>query len=319
MGEAESPKTGGGDERGSVLADRIARIRAFSRAYTRHIGLLQERLLRSPFTLSEGRVIWELAHRGSATAADLARDLGLDPGYVSRLVRRLEESGHLTRRPDPDDGRSSILELSDDGRAAFADIDAASRGELAELLSPLPDVVQERLAAHLDTARRVLDGTVDRSWLLRPPSPGDLGWIVQAHGELYAREHGFDRTFEALVAEIVAEFARADEAGQRCWIAERHGRNAGSVMVVRRDDDTAQLRCLIVDPAARGLGIGRRLVRECLDFARRAGYGRMVLWTVDILPSARRIYEAEGFVLTESTPERLWGRDLVSQQWGRDL
>lgn len=303
------------------LDDRIARIRAFSRSYTRRIGLLQERLLHSPYSLSEGRVIWELAHRGSATAADLARDLGLDAGYMSRLVRRLAKRGDLAKHPDPDDGRSSILSLTDAGRAGFEAIDAASRQEIAELLAPLPDSIQARLATHLDAARAVLDtaGT-DRTWLLRPPSAGDLGWIVQAHGSLYAREYGFDATFEALVAEIVADFARThDPATERCWIAERHGDNVGCVLAVRRDDVTAQLRCLIVDPSARGLGIGRRLVSTCIDFARLAGYRRMMLWTVDGLHAARHLYEEAGFALVESKPENLWGAERTSQRWDRDL
>ncbi len=303
------------------LDDRIARIRAFSRSYTRRIGLLEERLLHSPYSLSEGRVIWELAHRGSATAADLARDLGLDAGYMSRLVRRLAKRGDLAKHPDPDDGRSSILSLTEAGRAGFEAIDDASCREIAGLLDPLPDTLQERLVAHLDAARSVLDqGADDRTWLLRPPAPGDLGWIVRAHGALYAREYGFDATFEALVAEIVADYARThDPATERCWIAERHGDNVGCVMAVRSDDDTAQLRCLIVDPSARGLGIGRRLVTTCIDFARDVGYRRMMLWTVDGLHAARHLYEEAGFALVESTPEVLWGEERASQRWERDL
>jgi len=240
---------------------------------------------------------------------------------MSRLVRRLHKRGDLAKSPDPDDGRGSILSLTDAGRAGFEAIDAASRQEIAELLAPLPDATQARLATHLDAARAVLDtASTDRTWMLRPPVPGDLGWIVQAHGALYAREYGFDASFEALVAEIVAAFARThDPATERCWIAERHGQNVGCVMAVRRDADTAQLRCLIVDPSARGLGIGRRLVTTCLDFARRVGYRRMTLWTVDGLPAARHLYEEAGFALVESTPEVLWGRERVSQRWEREL
>lgn len=303
----------------AALDHRIARIRAFSRTYTHRIGLLGERLLRSPYTLSEGRVIWELAHRGEATAADLSRDLALDPGYMSRLVRRLVKAGDVARAPDPDDGRSILLSLTGQGRHEFSTIDAASRNELAGMLAGLPDALQERLARDLDAARAILDDG-RTPWSMREPQPGDLGWIVEAHGRLYAEEHGFDGRFEGLVAGILADFARrADRDRERCWIAEHLGRPVGSIMAVRHSDEMAQLRCLIVDPAARGLGICRRLVAECVDFARGAGYRRMMLWTVDILPSARRIYEAAGFELVSETPEQLWGRALASQRWEREL
>lgn len=312
MSSAETPP--------APLDHRVERIRAFSRIYTHRIGLLGERLLRSPYTLSEGRVIWELAHRGEATAAELARDLALDPGYMSRLVRRLVKTGDVVRAPDPRDGRSSFLSLTGQGRHEFATIDAASRNELGELLKSMPDALQERLAQALDGAQAILDDDRRAEWTLRGPAPGDLGWIVRTHGRIYAEELGFDGRFEGLVAQIIADFAeRHDGVGERCWIAEHLGRPVGSILAVRQSEEMAQLRCLVVDPAARGLGIGERLVAECVDFAREAGYRRMMLWTVNVLTSARRIYQGAGFELMSENPERLWGQEMVSQRWERSL
>jgi len=301
---------------------RIESVRAFSRFYTRRIGLLQESLLDSPFTLTEGRVVWELAHRKAATASELSADLGLDPGYLSRVLKGLRRRGLLAGRPSPDDGRRVLVSLTSAGRSAFARIDKASRAEIAGLLAPLGDAEQEELVGALDTARRLLSPADARgpAYILRPPRAGDLGWAVQLHGTLYAREYGWDWTFEALVAEIMARFARQfDAARERCWIAERDGRNVGCVFLVRKEDDVAQLRCLLVDPSARGLGIGRRLVQECIRFARDVGYRRIMLWTNDVLHAARRIYETEGFRLVEEERHRSFGHDLVGQNWERDL
>ncbi|MEK9504780.1 bifunctional helix-turn-helix transcriptional regulator/GNAT family N-acetyltransferase [Gaopeijia maritima] len=303
-----------------ALDDRIARVLAFFRAYDQRLGPPGPDPSADSHALSEARVIGDLAHRDDATVAGLARRLGLDPAQVGRIVRRLAELGDVARSPDPEDGRRRLLSLTGQGRHEFRTRQAATRRRVAALLEELPPTRQERLAASLDRAREVLVDEPDSEWALRGPLPGELGWIVQAHARIYTDEYGFDGRFEGLVAQIVADYsARNDVALERCWIAEHLGRPVGSVMAVRHTDDIAQLRCLIVDSAARGLGIGRRLVAECIDFARSVGYARMMLWTVDILPSARRIYEAAGFELTSETPDRLWGRDLVSQHWEREL
>jgi len=305
-----------------TTSKRIERIRSFSRFYTRRIGLLDEGLLRSPFSLTEARVIWELAHRPGATATELAADLGVDAGYLSRVLRGLQRRDVVQRRRAPDDGRKFLLTLGPSGRSAFRELDAASRAQIEALLAPLGPEGQERLAAAMDTVASLLGAAADDRvpYVLRSPGPGDLGWVVQSHGRLYADEHGFDERFEATAAEIVAAFVRnRDARRERCWIAEREGRNVGSVFVVKKSDDVAQLRCLLVDPSARGLGIGRRLVQECVRFARERGYRRMVLWTVDILHAARGIYETEGFTLTGEEPFDGFGPALVSQTWERPL
>lgn len=301
---------------------RIEAVRAFSRFYTRLIGLLNESLLESPFSLAEGRVVWELAHRGTCTATELGADLGMDPGYLSRVLHRLHRRGFVGRRKSPDDRRRTLLSLTPSGRAAFGGIDDASRREIGAILAPLTEERQQRLVAALDTARTLLEGRAvgPTTFVLRPPRAGDLGWVVQRHGALYAREYAWDWTFEALVAEIVSHFARdLDPARERCWIAEMDGENVGCVFVVRRTTEVAQLRCLLVDPAARGSGLGRRLVQECIHFARDAGYRKMMLWTNDILHAARRIYEAEGFRLVEEERHRSFGHDLVGQVWELEL
>lgn len=299
---------------------RIARILAFALAYDRRIGRAGADPTIDSHALSEARVMAELAHRKDATVAGLARSLALDPAQVSRIVRHFTEVGDVARSPGADDGRRQHLSLTGQGRHEFRTRQAATRRRIAALLAELPAARQERLAHALDHARAALSAGSDSEWTLRAPAPGDLGWIVQAHARIYTSEYDFDGRFEGLVAQIVADYsARNDVERERCWIAEHLGRSVGSVMVVRHTDQTAQLRCLIVDPAARGLGIGQRLVSECIDFARSVGYTRIMLWTVDILPSARRIYEAAGFEIVSETPDRLWGRDLVSQHWEREL
>lgn len=301
----------------------IAAVRRFSRFYTRRLGILQEGLVGSAYALTEARVIFELAQRGTATAADLGRDLAIDAGYLSRLLAGLDRRGLLRRRPSEADGRQILLSLSDAGRAAFDEIDAGSRREVGTLLAGLPPADVDRLAHALGTVEALLDDAPRPPpvVVLRPPRPGDLGWIVERHGTVYAREHGWDPTFEALVAGIVAEIGARplNPARERLWIAETDGRRAGSVAVVRHDDRTAKLRILIVDPAARGLGLGRRLVEEAVAFARDVGYRRMTLWTFDDLVAARAIYERTGFVRVSATPERSFGRDHVAEVWERDL
>ncbi len=298
---------------------RVAALRRFNRFYTQRIGVLREGLHDSPFSLTEARVLYELAHRDGPTASALSRDLALDPGYLSRILRGFRRQGLIERRPSPTDARQSHLWLTAKGRAAFAPLDARSREDNAALLSHLSEPQQQRLIEAVGTIETLL-GAARRdgapSYLLRPHQPGDIGWIIQRHGALYAQEYGWDASFEALVAEIAAAFLRGhDPAKERCWIAEKDGVNAGCVMLVRKSRTVAQLRLLLVEPQARGLGIGRRLVGECIRFARGAGYRRVVLWTNSVLHAARRLYQEAGFRLVEEAPHHSFGHDLVGQTW----
>jgi DNA-binding MarR family transcriptional regulator/N-acetylglutamate synthase-like GNAT family acetyltransferase len=298
--------------------EHIEAVRRFSRFYTRRIGVLHEGLLDSPFTLTEGRVVYELAHHETTTAAELARELDLDPGYLSRMLKSLEERGYLVRQPAQDDGRQTILALSEQGEAAFAEINARSRAQVAGLLDPLGPDDRTRLVEALATARRLLGETPQRRvpYLLRGHQPGDIGWAIHRHGALYAEEYGFDETFEALVAEICAQFLKSfDATRERCWIAERDGENVGCVFLVRQCDAVAKLRCLLVEPRARGLGIGARLVEECIRFARLKGYGKITLWTNSNLLAAIRLYERAGFALVTEEPHHSFGHDLIGQTW----
>ncbi len=305
-----------------ALPARIAAVRRFNRFYTRRIGVLQEGLLKSPFSLTEARVLYELAHREDATASALVRDLGLDAGYLSRLLKGFELRGLIRRAASPLDARQSLLTLTALGRAAFAPLDHRSQDEIGAMLRSLPAPAQKRLVEDIAEIEALLDERPAPAvpYVLRPHRPGDLGWIVHRHGALYAGEYGWDDSFEALVAEIAAKFLREfDARRERCWIAEREGEILGSVLVVRQSDEIAKLRLLLVEPQARGLGIGRRLVDECLSFARHAGYKRMTLWTNDVLHAARHIYEQAGFQLTAREPHHAFGKDLVSETWERDL
>jgi DNA-binding MarR family transcriptional regulator/GNAT superfamily N-acetyltransferase len=307
----------------SIPGDRVTAVRRFSRFYTNILGLLQEGLLETEFSLTEARVIFELAS-GPADAASLRRRLDIDPGYLSRLLARLGSAGLISRQRDPGDGRRQVIELTAKGQAAFGTLNDRSDRQVRDLLATLPEDAQRRLTGAMAAIEDILSGPAERTrpaaYLLRSPGPGDLGWMVRAHGELYAQEYGWDATFEALVARIVADYAdNHDPRREAAWIAEVDGEPVGCVLCVRKDDDTAQLRILLVDPAARGLGIGARLVSECLTFARRAGYQRIVLWTNDVLTAARHIYQAAGFRLTEEEPHHSFGRDLVSQTWQLDF
>ena len=305
-----------------VPPDRVAAVRRFNRFHTRLVGALNERLLASEYALAEARVLYELANAGAEpSAAELGRALGMDAGYLSRLLGRLEAAGLVARASTPDHGRRLALSLTERGREAFAGLDAASVAEVAALLAPLGEADQAALVAAMARIERLLGGAVsDGPILLRDPRPGDLGLVVSRQGALYAREYGWDWTFEALVAEIVGGFVQAFVPGrERCWIAEIDGQIAGSVFNVRASDEVAKLRLLYVEPWARGRGLGRRLVDECLAFARGAGYRRMELWTNDVLVAARRIYQAAGFELVEEAPHRSFGHDLVGQNWARDL
>jgi DNA-binding MarR family transcriptional regulator len=302
----------------------VAAVRRFSRFYTRHIGLLHEGLLGGPLSLAEGHLVYELAQRGTSTARNLGAELGLDSGYLSRLLRGLEERGLVARHPSEEDGRQVVLSLTPAGRDAFAAIDARPREEVGAMRGRLSAPERRWLAAALADAERLLGGTVPEPartpYVLRPPRPGDMGWVVHRHGALYAREYGWDETFEALVAEIVAGFVRGfDARRERCWIAEREDAVVGSVFLVRGSEEIAKLRLLYVEPEARGFGVGSRLVEECVRFACEIGYRRLALWTNDVLVSARRIYQAAGFRLVAEEPHHSFGHDLVGQNWELDL
>lgn len=301
--------------------DDIAAFRDFNRFHTRLAGALNEHLLQSDFTLPQARVLYEIAAAADQppAASDLAEALRVDAGYMSRLVAGLEQAGLIARAPSPGNAKRLGLTLTATGRAAFARLDQASAQEVAERLERLGPDDRRALVGAMARIRRLLgDGTC--SFALRDPEPGDMGLILRGQARVYALEYGWDWTFEALVAEIIAQFVTTfDPAHEKCWVAEVDGQVAGSVFVVRQDDDTAKLRLLYVDAEARGLGLGRRLVDEALGFARAAGYRRMVLWTNDILTAARRIYETSGFTLIESEAHHSFGKDLVGQTWARDL
>ncbi len=302
----------------STLEQRVAAVRRFNRFYTRQIGVLQEHLLKSPFSLTEARVIYELAQREQATATELGLELGLDAGYLSRILRGFEKRGFIDKQPSPADGRRTLLRLTAGGREAFARLNANARREVETMLRDLPADGQFRLVQALGTIEGLLGARPERKapYILRPHGPGDIGWVVQRHGAFYAQEYGWDEQFEALVAEIVARFVhRYDPKRERCWIAERDGENVGSVFLVRRSATVAQLRLLLVEPQARGLGIGKRLVDECTRFARQVGYRKIRLWTNSVLDAARHLYQQAGYRLVDEQRHHSFGHDLVGQTW----
>lgn len=310
---------------GSAVRDEdVAAVRQFNRFHTRLVGALNERMLATDYTLAQVRILYELANvRPDAlpSARELGDVLQMDAGYLSRLLSGLESDGLLVRTPSPENAKRLALALSDRGREVYAGLNEASAREVGALLAPLSQEERSQVTGAMARIRRLLGDTSDtRTFILRDPRPGDLGFVVHRQAALYAQEYGFDWTFEGLVSEIVGKFiAEFDPARERCWIAEMEGEVVGSVFVVRQDEEVAKLRMLYVDPAARGRGLGRALVDECLRFARGAGYRRMVLWTNDILVSARRIYEAAGFELLEEERHHSFGQDLVGQIWGRNL
>lgn len=302
----------------SQAARRIAAVRRFNRFYTRRIGVLHEGLLRSPFSLTEARVLYELAHRENATATEIGGDLGIDAGHLSRILAGFAKRGFLGRTRSDRDGRRALLALTAKGRKTFAALDRRSRDEVAAMLAGLPETDRDRLVAAMDAIEGLLDPASGGGapYVLRPHRPGDMGWIVHRHGALYAQEYGWDERFEGFVAGIAREFLEGHDAKcERCWIAERDGEIVGSVMLVRQSKAIAKLRLLLVEPKARGLGIGARLVDECIDFARRAGYAKIVLWTNSQLHAARRIYQDSGFRRTGRERHRSFGHDLVGETW----
>lgn len=305
----------------ATALDRAVAVRAFNRSYTRTIGLLQERLLDTTFSLTEARVLFELGQADSVEVVDLRRSLGLDAGYLSRILRRFESDHLIHRRRSEDDGRRQVIMLTDKGRDSYRMIDARSTDETRALLDTLTEDDQSRLLDAMDVITQLVAG--DRAGgpiVIRPPEAGDLGWVVQQHGALYAREFGWDATFEAYVVRIVAEYVETPDDGRRAaWIADAGGRRVGCILCMPLNEDVAQLRLFVVEPSARGLGIGTRLVRECVRFARQAGYRRMTLWTYDVLAAARRVYQRAGFTLVSEQPEVRFGHELVGQRWELDL
>lgn len=304
-------------------AAQIDEVRAFNRFYTRRIGVLHEHLLDSPYPLTHARVLFELARRQPAKARDIGEVLGLDAGYLSRIVQVFVADGLVERTQSQRDARSYDLNLTPDGEAAFARLDLHSREATASMLSELSEPARQRLSRALrDLQRALAPRSAAPELVVRTHAIGDIGWAIERHGRLYADEYGWNAEFEVLVATLFARFASDhDPESERCWIAELDGERVGCVFVVRNEDDpaAAQLRCLLVDPLARGHGVGRRLVEECLAFARTAGYRRMLLWTNDVLAAARHIYERCGFILAEENRHHSFGHDLVGQVWTKDL
>ncbi len=300
----------------------VEAVRRFSRFYTRQVGVLQEGYNGSEFSLTEARIIYELAHREASTASDIAKGLGLDPGYLSRILKTFQERGLVQRQASDVDARQYLLSLTDLGQKRFAELNARSRSDMAQMLGSLTARQQQRLINAMSEIEALLSAEPEHGapYILRPHQPGDIGWAVQKHGELYAREYGWDETFEALAAEIGAKFLREfDPKKERAWIAEKDGENIGCVFLVKQSDEVAKLRMLLVDPKARGLGVGKRLVEECIRFARNRGYKKITLWTNDILTAACHIYKQTGFKLVAEERHRSFGHHLVGQTWELEL
>jgi DNA-binding MarR family transcriptional regulator/GNAT superfamily N-acetyltransferase len=303
------------------LEARVEAVRRFNRFFTRRVGALREGLLHSPYSLAEVRLMLEIARRRASSASELARELGLDPGYLSRTLNGLQKRGLVEKKPSEADARKRLLSLTPEGEEEFAVLDARAREEVAEMLGGLSEGEQRRLLDAMRTIEEILGGEgrgfkFSEPFYLRPHEPGDMGWVVQRHGELYFREYGWDESFEALVARIVAEFVEGyDPARSRAWIAEMEGDRVGCVFVVEESEEVARLRLLLVEPRARGLGLGSRLVEECIRFARARGYSKLTLWTNSVLTSAKRIYEEKGFELVEEEKHHSFGRDLIGQNW----
>jgi len=301
-----------------LAEERIGTVRQFNRFFTRQIGVLREGLLHSPYPLTDARILFELGQCNQVTASRLGRELGLDAGYLSRILARLEQQGLLEKVRSENDGRQLLVSLTAAGREAFALLDQRSREEVSEMLEDLSEEDQQRLLKAMQTIESVLSSGFKFSepFVLRPHEPGDMGWVAHRHGVLYAQEYGWDEHFEALVAQIVAEFINNYNPGrERCWIAEIDGEIIGSVFVVQSSETVAKLRLLLVEPKARGLGLGTRLVEECIRFARRRGYQKLILWTNSILLEARHIYKKTGFKLVAEEAHHSFGHDLIGETW----
>jgi DNA-binding MarR family transcriptional regulator/N-acetylglutamate synthase-like GNAT family acetyltransferase len=304
--------------------DHVEAIRRFNRFYTRQIGVVDGHYLNSPFSLTEARVLYELATQSRPTASLIKDELGLDAGYLSRILQSFIKKGLLEKHVSDLDNRQSILQLTNPGREAFASLNTRSQTGIEGLLQNIPDGDRNRLIKAMQTIESLLspaDAKQTRTpFFIRQPVPGDMGWVVKRHGELYAEEYGWDEQFEALVAEIVAKFIQQfDAKHENCWMAERDGENIGCIFLVKKDADTAKLRLLLVDPKARGIGLGSKLIDECIRFARRCGYKKMVLWTNSNLLAARHLYQKAGFQLVEQEAHHSFGHDLVGENWELSL
>jgi DNA-binding MarR family transcriptional regulator/GNAT superfamily N-acetyltransferase len=309
-----------------VVADAVAQVRRFNRFYTHLVGALDKGHLHSSFSLAETRVLYEIAHTDGPTATDLGRNLRLDPGYLSRMLRGFERRGLVERAPSPTDGRRTHLQLTPKGRSIFDDLNVRASEAVADVLAPLAVRQRHELLDSMRTIESLLGSRTatepQAPFTLRPHRPVDMGWVVHRQAVLYAQEHGWDETYEALISRIVADFIdRFDPRRERCWIAERDGEIVGSVFLIKHPEraGVAQLRLLYVERRVRGLGIGRRLVHECTQFARQTGYKTITLWTNSVLTSARKIYEAEGYRLVREEPHHRFGHDLVGQTWELEL
>ena len=297
-------------------------VRAFNRFYTQRIGVLQRGLLHSPYSLTEVRVLYELANGRDVTATELQDILDLDPGYLSRILRGFERSGMLVRVRSKQDGRQRHLRLTARGRKIFSGLDARQSSEVGKMLEPIPESGRAGLVESMQTIQKVLIGKSSRGAKvsLRPHRPGDMGWVMFRHGALYDREYGWDERFEALVGEIVVNFIKNfDSEHERCWIAEIDGERVGSVFLVKDTATVAKLRLLLVEPSARAHGVGKLLVNECIEFARKAGYRKLTLWTNSVLDAARHIYEVAGFELVKEEKHSRFGHNLIGQFWELDL
>jgi DNA-binding MarR family transcriptional regulator/GNAT superfamily N-acetyltransferase len=298
--------------------EKIEAVRRFNRFYTRQIGVLRESWAESPFSLAEVRVLYELAHHDDLTAGELGTELGLDRGYLSRILQSFEKRGFVKKTRSEKDARQTHLALTAKGRKVFAPFNNRSQQDVGSMLDALPATDQKILIESMHTIERLLGDKSEPKvpYILRTHHPGDMGWIVHRHGVLYSEEYGWDEQFEALAARITSDFIKNfDPKRERCWIAEREGEIVGSVFLVKKSKTVAQLRLLLVEPKARGLGIGTRLVEECIRFARQKGYRKIVLWTNDVLKAARRVYEEAGFIMVRDEPHHSFGRDLVGQYW----
>jgi len=304
----------------TTLEERINAIRHFNRFITRQVGALREGLLHSSYSLTEARILFEIANNDDITAADLTKELGLDAGYLSRILNRLEERGLVYKERSLKDGRQRMLKLTSDGKNAFSLLNSRSYNEIAELLSELSETEQQQLVGAMKTIEQLLSKNkglkFSAPYFLRQHEPGDMGWVVHKHGILYSREYGWDERFEALVSKIVSDFINNyNPKRERCWIAEMNGEVVGSVFVVEENKDVARLRLLLVDPKARGIGLGTQLVEECIRFARRVGYKKLVLWTNSVLKEARRIYQKKGFKLVAEEKHHSFGQNLIGETW----
>jgi DNA-binding MarR family transcriptional regulator/predicted N-acetyltransferase YhbS len=308
-------------------AGRIAAVRRFNRFYTQHVGVLRDGWLDSPFSLTEARVLYEIRQRGTAnenlaTATDIGRDLGLDAGYLSRILGHFEKSGLIRKERSPSDGRQSFLSITAVGRKAMELLERRTVRQVGDVLHRLSDPEQDRLVTAMRTVERMIaaEPAAKPEIVLREPRPGDLGWVVARHATLYAEEYGWGGNFEGLCAQIVADFvAKHDPARERCWIAEMDGENVGSVFLVKDSDKVARIRLLLVDPVARGRGVGMQLTEECLRFAKACGYRSITLWTHGVLTAARHIYGKCGFTLTSSEKRKSFGKQVVSEIWDLKL